>query len=44
MEENLYDINLAKIKLKEYMKDGIEPELCIKINNEEYHEYNKKGS
>lgn len=36
MKENLYDINIAKAKLKEYMKDGIDPELCIKINNEEY--------
>ncbi len=36
MKENLYDIEIFKLKLNEYMKDGVEPELCIKINTEEY--------
>ena len=31
-----YNINYTKQKLKEYLKDGIEPELCIRINNEDY--------
>ncbi len=31
-----YDIQFAKQKLKEYSKSGVEPELCIKINGNEY--------
>ncbi len=31
-----YDIELVKQKLNEYLKNGVEPELCIKINGNEY--------
>lgn len=31
-----YDIQFAKKKLNEYLKSGVEPELCIKINGNEY--------
>ncbi len=36
MNNKLYDINYAKNKLNEYLKNGIEAELCIKIKNNKY--------
>lgn len=31
-----YDIEFTKQKLNEYLKNGVEAELCIKINGNEY--------
>ncbi len=31
-----YDIKYTKQKLNEYLKKGVEPELCVKINGNEY--------
>lgn len=33
---NEYDIQFVKQKLNEYLKKGIEPELCFKIDGNEY--------
>jgi hypothetical protein len=35
-EEELYNIEYAKEKIKEYLKEGKEPEICIKINGNDY--------
>lgn len=35
-EMNEYDIQYTKQKLNEYLNNGVEPELCIKINGNEY--------
>lgn len=34
--EELYNIDFVKQKLNEYLKSGIEPELCIRIKENEY--------
>lgn len=34
--ENYYDINYAKQKLNEYLKAEKEPELCIRIDGNDY--------
>jgi hypothetical protein len=35
-EEELYNIEYAKEKIKEYLKEDKEPEICIKINGNDY--------
>lgn len=34
--EELYNIDFLKQKLNEYLKNGAEPELCIRIKGNEY--------
>jgi hypothetical protein len=34
--EKFYNIEYAKEKIKEYLKKGDEPEICIKINGNDY--------
>lgn len=34
--EELYNIDFVKQKLNEYLKNGAEPELCIRIKGNEY--------
>jgi glucan-binding YG repeat protein len=34
--EEFYNIEYAKKKIKEYLKKGKEPEICIKINGNDY--------
>ena len=36
MSKKLFDINYAKNKLNEYLKNDIEAELCIRIKNNKY--------
>ena len=36
MNKKLFDINYAKNKLNEYLKNDIEAELCIRIKNNKY--------
>lgn len=36
MDKKLFDINYAKNKLNEYLKNDIEAELCIRIKNNKY--------
>lgn len=34
--EDYFNIDYTKDKLKQYLRDGSEPELCIKIDDKEY--------